>query len=391
MEKTGASRRSKKPGQLYSAALHENSQPAAIPEPARWNNLIPRLSPLLGSEDGTPIIPRNEPLDQATIRTRDGEARSHVKAMRKGELLPLTARDINLALIVNPQLPPPEQIRPPTQGSDEYRQIQNAIAWSERRKCELLRVIPGDAVQHQPTNQEELDFLRRHSAKRFPYYQRTTGQTDGIHPERVFNGLLDDAEWADTTLGDMQHGPHHPPYTMADVTGKAIRLGGAQALTAQSRAYFGEFRTGNAGKMRRCFYPASHHTEIVGPGDTDVVVVIQGQAFKVWRAGEVMDGYRKESSVDWVDVGATMSSGDSLLWEDDATFEEMGRVEGSGTEWRASNEGNEEAFEGFMKDVDLTRERYVHHSFSKYRERNLEEEREEKEAREARKYGGYSW
>lgn len=239
--------------------------------------------------------------------------------------------------------------------------------WSERRKCQLLNIIPKDeGVIHRPRCPEERVFLERHMKKQYLLRFRTTDSTDGVYPERKFNGLMGEREFAQMTNRDMQEffPGRIPPYSMDDGRGGKRTLEGIEAARAQFKGYNDEFKTGNTGMLRRHFFVGSHHVERGGV-DEEEFAVIQGQAFKIWQEGELMEGYRKESEIDWVEYGATTQPGDSLLWEEDELFEATGREEVSG-EWTLAGEANEDAFKCFIRDVDLEGKRYVHDSFARY-------------------------
>lgn len=381
MNDTGASEKDegKEPKQTQAG---ETTKPKPIEtpaQPARWDTLIPRQSPLLGPQYISRAQANPRP-DEATKVARGQEEAKTIQAMIYGQHIPRTARDINLALHANQQIPPAKQIQPPQPGTAECKYIQEqTIPWSERRKCQLLNIIPGEAanVYHRPQCHEENKFLENHFRKfRHPHYMRTTPGTDGVHPERTFNGLLSFEEWQRTTMRDMQEWKVVPPYTMDNGQGKRVVLGGWDAGRAQHRGLSDEFKTGNTGMFRRHYFLASHHTERDGEEE---VVVVQGQAFRIWKSGELMEGYRRDSEVDWIDFGANAMAGDLLLWEDDGAFLRNGRSEGSG-DWMLEGTANEDAFERVLGDGDLEGERYVlHTTFRKHRERDLVRENEEME------------
>lgn len=174
---------------------------------------------------------------------------------------------------------------------------------------------------------------------------------------------MGEREFAQMTNRDIQQffPGRIPPYTMDDGRGGKRTLEGIEAARAQFKGYNDEFKTSNTGMLRRHFFPGAHHVEREGEED---VCVIQGQAFKIWQEGELMEGYRKESEIDWVDHGATTQPGDALLWEEDELFEATGREKVSG-EWTLTGEA-EDAFKSFMGDEDLEGKRYVHDSFARY-------------------------
>lgn len=269
------------------------------------------------------------------------------------------------------------------------------MQWSERRKCQLLNIIPGEGldVVHRPKCSEEVKFLDRHARKQaHPHHLRTTTGTHGVYPERTFNGLLSEEEWKHSTFRDVKEWGVAPPYSMSNSgngTGKRTELRGGVAYRAQFRGYNDEFKTGATGMMRRHFFPGSHHTEAVGAED---MAVLQGQAFMVYSSGQqsgVGYPYQRESSIDWLDAGATMQAGDSLFWEEDTVFQRNGREdEGNVESWLSENVANEDAFERVLGDVDLSTERYVQRSFGRWRTRDVEMEKGELERVRAHRYEG---
>jgi hypothetical protein len=130
-------------------------------------------------------------------------------------------------------------------------------------------------------------------------------------------------------------------------------MGWRYAFVAQGSHYLND-QQATALVHRKKYFPLMHHTEFSGKNG---VVVLEGQGFDIYGEGEDVEGYKKESEIDWVDYGAISGPGDTPLWESDDVFESNRRKETKGGMEHAS-EAVEDRFKTFMKGVDLERAEY---------------------------------